>query len=211
MSTNPQLTYAVGGPNSNFKDLASIDTTTLAQGNVSIHVYPCEYAGLTSAVLKDVSFRGMGHQDEIIIHGPFTVANTSTGTINFSNMRFKGSASGATANTFCVEKLGIGHTNLHFQNCVFANAESAVRSHTTPALGTTNKVVKMEYCHATNLNTGIHMNANIEASHSSFPTGKQYCVPLSGAVEAITTATVRLCAGGANVGLMVETVEAAIS
>ena len=55
------------------------------------------------------------------------------------------------------------------------------------------------------------MNANIEASHSSFPTGKQYCEPLSGAVEAITTATVRLCAGGANVGVMVETVEAAIS
>lgn len=211
MSTNPQLTYSIGGPNSNFKDLASIDTTTLEQENVSFLVYPGEYAGLTDATLKDVSFRGIGHQDEIIINGPFTVANTSTGTISFSNMRFKGAAAGATANNFCIEKLGIGPTNLHFHSCVFFNAESAVRSHTTPALGTTSKVVKMEYCHATSLNTGIHMNANIEASHTSFPTGKQYCVPLSGAVEAITTATVRLCAGGANVGLMVESVEGAIS
>ena len=152
----------------------------------------------------------MGHQDEIKINGDFTIANTSSGTITFSNMRFVGSAAGATANNFCVEKLGIGLTNLHFQNCVFANAETAVRSHTSRALGLTNKVVKMEYCHAVTMNTGIHMNANIEASFTSFPSGKNYCVPLSGSAPG-TTATIRSCVGGANVGNMTETVEAAIS
>lgn len=210
MSTNPQLTYSVGGPNSNFKDLTSIDSTTLAQGNVTILVYPGEYTAPTNAVYSDVSFRGIGHQDEIKINGDMTIANTSTGTITFSNMRFVGSAAGATANNFCVEKLGIGLAQMHFQNCVFANAETAVRSHTSRALATTAKVVKMEYCHAVTMNTGIHMNANIEASFTAFPTGKNYCVPLSGSAPG-TTATIRSCVGGANVGNMTETVEAAIS
>jgi hypothetical protein len=60
------------------------------------------------------------------------------------------------------------------------------------------------------MNTGIHMNANIEAAFTSFPSGKNYCVPLSGSSPA-TTATIRSCVGGANVGNMTETVEAAIS
>jgi hypothetical protein len=210
MSTDPQLTYSVGGPNSNFKDLASIDTTTLNQGGVSVLVYPGEYAALTDAVLNNISFRGIGHQDEIKINGDTTIANTSTGTVTFSNMRFVGSDAAATSNTFCVEKLGIGSTPLHFQNCVFSNAEAAVRSHTSRTLGTGTKVVKMEYCHSVATNTGIHMNADIEAAFTAFQTGKQYCVPLSGSAPA-TTATIRSCVGGANVGNMTETVEAAIS
>ena len=82
------LVYNIGGPNPNFKDLNDIDSTTLTQGDNTIQIYPGTYTAPLGLVGTDVSFKGMGERDAVIIEANsavgMTIGNTSSGSITFT-------------------------------------------------------------------------------------------------------------------------------
>ena len=89
------LGYNIGGPNPNFKDLNDIDSTTLTQCDNTIQIYPGTYTAPLGMVATDVSFKGMGDRDAVIIEANsalvMTIGNTSSGSITFENLTIKAS------------------------------------------------------------------------------------------------------------------------
>ena len=167
--------YNIGGPNPNFADLNAIDSTVLTQGNNTVQIYPGTYTAPVNMVATDISFKGMGDRDDVIILANselgFSFANTSSGTITFENVHLKGQDTVATgepagANT-CVTKLGAASTPMHFRNCKFSHAEHAVLHNGEGAFCTTTDQIDMRYCEA-DVDKALVSNANITAMYTSF-------------------------------------------
>ena len=207
-------TYRVGTDGTaNYSSLSDIPSSILAQGDNTILVYPGTYTAPTNAVWNDVALVGIGDREEIVINGAMTIANTSTGTISFDNITFRGANAVTTSDSVCVSKLGAASTPLFFRNCTFANAEHAVRHHATLAFATTTRQVELDYCDASAVDQAIVANANVEVNWSALNTSANaYFQPGTGGGAAALTVTVRAStSGGSNTGNNTETVLALIS
>lgn len=204
--------YRVGTDGSaNYSTLSAIPAEILTQGDTSILVYPGTYTALTSAVLSDVAFIGVGDREEIVINGDLTIANTSTGTVSFENISFVGSNAAVAAAASCVTKLGIAPTALHFKNVAFSNAKHAVTSHTTLVQAAGAQQVVLNYSDASAVDQAIVANANVGVNWSALNTTANafYQVGAGGAGAVVTIRA--STSGGANTGNTVKTVVALIS
>jgi hypothetical protein len=209
-----KLTYRVGiDGTANFKDLASIPSAILNQGDATMLVYPGTYAAPTNAAWSDVALVGVGDREEIVINGDVSIANTSSGTITFENMTIVGSNADATSGTACVTKLGAAATKLHFKHVTMSNAEHAVSHNGERAFATTTPQVIMDFCDASGVDQAIVANANVEVNYSALNTSSNaYFQPGTGGGDPEVTVTVRAStSGGANTGNNTETVIALIS
>ena len=205
-------TYVVGSHgNANYRDLVSIDSSVLTQGNNTFLVYPGTYTAPTNANWVDVAFIGVGDREEIIISGDTTIANTSSGTTTFKNMTMQGSSVVLADAKSCVTKLGAASAPVEFNNVVFTNAKHAVSHNGEPAFTTTKTQVTMNFCDASATDQSIVANSNVEISYSKLNTvANAYCAPgTSGAILSIKV--LASTSGGANTGNSTETVLALIS
>jgi len=192
----------------NYKALTDIPSVYLTKQNLTVVMYPGEYAAPTAAVYDNVAFVGVGDREEILINGDMTIANTSANVISFENIKFVSSNSDVESNTFCVTKLGIGKATLKFTNCTFSNAEDAISSHAALSLSGGENLVQVDYCDASAMNSCIVANSNAKLSFTQFGSGA-YMRPHTGSPT--VTSTVLACSGGANTGNMTEVVTAVIS
>jgi hypothetical protein len=210
--TTSKNTYRVGTDGvANYETLADVDSYVLAQGNNTILLYPGTYTVPANSVWNDVAVIGIGDREEIVINGPVTLANTSSGTTVFENITFQGSNAVTTSDSVCVSKLGAASAPIHFRNCTFANAEHAVRHHATLAFATTVRQVEMTNCDASAVDQAIVANANVGVSWSALNAGANAYFT-SGGGAGTPTITVRAStSGGANVGATLKTVLALIS
>lgn len=209
-----KLTYRVGiDGTANYPTLSSIPTEVLAQGDATFLVYPGTYTALTSAVINDAAFIGVGDREEIVINGDATIANTSTGTITFENVTLVGSNADATSGVATVTKLGAAATKLHFKNVLFSNAEHAVAHNGERAFATTTPQVILDFCDATGVDQAVVANANVEINYSALNlSSNAYFQPGTGGGNPEVTVTVRAStSGGSNTGNTTETVLALIS
>jgi hypothetical protein len=210
--TTSRNTYRVGTDGvANYETLADVESYVLAQGNNTILLYPGTYTVPANSVWNDVAIIGIGDREEIVINGPVTLANTSSGTTVFENITFVGSSAVTNSDSVCVSKLGAASAPLHFRNCTFSNAEHAVRHHATLAFATTTRQVEMSYCDASAVDQSIVANANVGINWSAMNAGANaYFTPGGGA--GVPVVTVRAStSGGSNTGNTVETVLALIS
>lgn len=191
-----------------YKELVDIPADILTKTDVVVQVYPGIYTAPTDAVYNNIAFIGIGNRDEIVINGDMTIANTSTSDTVFQNILFTGSNPGAASDAACVTKLGAASAPIKFYECKFTNAEHAVRHNGELAFATTDKQVIMERSDATGTDQAIVANANAEVSWSALnTTANAYFQPGTGGGDANITVTVRAStSGGANAGLMTETV-----
>ena len=211
------LVYNIGGPNPNFKDLNDIDSTTLTQGDNTIQIYPGTYTAPLGMVATDVSFKGMGDRDAVIIEANsalgMTIGNTSSGSITFENLTIKGqddvvTGNPAGANTG-ITKLGAASTPLVFRNVKFINCEHAVTHTAERAFATTTDQVQMHYCQA-DVDKAIQSNSNVHATYTLFG-ANAYHTALSGSAPAIHVKTLLCGPNTANVGNATETIQATIA
>jgi hypothetical protein len=210
--TTSKNTYRVGSDGSaNFPSLTAISNDVLAQGDNTILLFPGTYTAPTNVVWNNVALVGVGDRAEIVVNGDMTVANTSTGTLSFENITFRGANAVTISNSSCVTKLGGASTPLHFRNCTFANAEHAVRHQATLAFATTTRQVELTYCDASAVDQAIVANANVGVNWSAMNAGANaYFAPGGGA--GIPVVTVRAStSAGSNTGNTIETVLALIS
>ena len=209
--TTSKNTYRVGTDGvANYETLADVESFVLAQGNNTILLYPGTYTVPANSVWNDVAIVGVGDREEIVINGPVTLANTSTGAI-FENITFIGSNAVTTSDSVCVSKLGAASAPLTFRNCTFSNAEHAVRHHSTLAFATTVRQVEMTYCDASGVDQAIVANANVAVNWSALNSSANAYFA-SGGGAGTPTVTVRAStSGGANVGATAKTVVALIS
>ena len=211
------LVYNIGGPNSNFADLNAIDSTTLTQGDNTIQIYPGTYTAPLGLVGTDVSFKGMGDRDAVIIEANsalgMTIGNTSSGSITFENLTIKGqddviTGNPAGANTG-ITKLGAASTPLVFRNVKFINCEHAVTHNAERAFATTTTQVEMHYCQA-DVDKAIQSNANVHATYTLFG-ANAYHTALSGSHQTQVIKTLLCGPNTANVGNSTETIQATIA
>ena len=211
------LVYNIGGPNSNFADLNAIDSTTLTQGDNTIQIYPGTYTAPLGMVGTNVSFKGMGDRDAVIIEANsalgMTIGNTSSGSINFENLNIKGqddvvTGNPAGANTG-ITKLGAASTPLVFRNVKFINCEHAVTHNAERAFATTTDQVEMHYCQA-DVDKAIQSNANVHATYTLFG-ANAYHTALSGSHQTQVIKTLLCGPNTANVGNSTETIQATIA
>lgn len=211
------LVYNIGGPNPNFANLNEIDSTTLTQGDNTIQIYPGTYTAPLGLVGTNVSFKGMGDRDAVIIEANsalgMTIGNTSSGAITFENLTLKGQDTVLTGDpagaNCCITKLGAASTQLVFRNVKFTNAEHAVTHDAEPAFATTTNQVEMHYCQA-DVDKAIRANANVYATFSLFG-ANAYHTALTGSVPAINIKTLLCGPNTANVGNATETIQATIA
>ena len=211
------LVYNIGGPNSNFEDLNAIDSTTLTQGDNTIQIYPGTYTAPLGMVGTNVSFKGMGDRDAVIIEANsavgMTIGNTSSGSITFENLTIKGqddviTGNPAGANTG-ITKLGAASTPLVFRNVKFINCEHAVTHNAERAFATTTDQVEMHYCQA-DVDKAIQSNANVHATYTLFG-ANAYHTALSGSHQTQVIKTLLCGPNTANVGNSTETIQATIA
>ena len=211
------LVYNIGGPNSNFEDLNAIDSTTLTQGDNTIQIYPGTYTAPLGMVGTNVSFKGMGDRDAVIIEANsavgMTIGNTSSGSITFENLTIKGqddviTGNPAGANTG-ITKLGAASTPLVFRNVKFINCEHAVTHNAERAFATTTTQVEMHYCQA-DVDKAIQSNANVHATYTLFG-ANAYHTALSGSHQTQVIKTLLCGPNTANVGNSTETIQATIA
>ena len=213
------LVYNIGGPNPNFADLNSIDSTTLTQGNNTIQIYPGTYTAPTNLVATDISFKGMGDRDDVIILGNsavgMSIANTSAGTITFENLTIKGQDNVATGNpagsNTAITKLGAASTPMVFRNVKFTHAVHAANSHAELAFATTSNQIEMHYCQA-DCDKAMVSNANVYATYTLFGANAYHTTELAGAATSDMVVKTMLCGPNtANVGNSTETIVATIA
>ena len=211
------LVYNIGGPNSNFADLNAIDSTTLTQGDNTIQIYPGTYTAPLGMVGTNVSFKGMGDRDAVIIEANsalgMTIGNTSSGSITFENLTIKGqddvvTGNPAGANTG-ITKLGAASTPLVFRNVKFINCEHAVTHNAERAFATTTTQVEMHYCQA-DVDKAIQSNSNVHATYTLFG-ANAYHTALSGSHQTQVIKTLLCGPNTANVGNSTETIQATIA
>ena len=210
--TTSRNTYRVGTDGvANYETLADVESYVLAQGNNTILLYPGTYTVPANSVWNDVAIIGIGDREEIVINGPVTLANTSTGTTVFENITFVGSNAVTTSDSVCVSKLGAASAPLHFRNCSFSNAEHAVRHHGTLAFATTTRQVELTNCDASAVDQAIVANANVAVSFSALnASGNAYFTSGGGTGTPVITVRASTSAG-ANTGATLKTVLALIS
>jgi len=196
--------------NANYKDLVDIPADILVKGDTTVLVLPGTYSALSSAIVGDLAFIGIGDREEIVISGDSSIANTSTGSINFKNIAFIGSNASVTSGSTCVTKLGSNPLVLRFDDCHFSNSEFAI-AHNGLANGT--KQVVLHNCDATSVDKTIVANSNVGISYSALNTSSNaYFTPGTGGGSADMGPTVTAStSGGSNVGLNTETIIALIT
>lgn len=202
---SPELT-----DDAQYKSPTDIESVALTQGT-TILLYPGEYSGLTGLTWDDITIKGVGDIDEVIIHGPVTFTNTAANTCTFENIYFKGSNIVTTSDAVCVE---FGHADDAsggvkpvFKECKFSNAEHAVRQH-----GATGDI-EIWRVDAGGVNQAIVSNANCNVSFSILNLAANAYFAHGGG-NSDGDATVRVLAshsGGSNTGSTIETVRALIS
>ena len=211
------LVYNIGGPNPNFKDLNDIDSTTLTQGDNTIQIYPGTYTAPLGMVGTNVSFKGMGDRDAVIIEANsalgMTIGNTSSGSITFENLTIKGQDDVITGNpagsNTGITKLGAASTPLVFRNVKFINCEHAVTHNAERAFATTTTQVEMHYCQA-DVDKAIQSNSNVHATYTLFG-ANAYHTALSGSHPSQVIKTLLCGPNTANVGNSTETIQATIA
>jgi len=209
--------YYIGGADGNFADLNSIDSATLSQGNNVFMVNPGSYTAPTDFTGTDVSFKGIGDRDDVIILGSsavgFSIANTYSGAISFENLTIQGQDSVATgdpagSNT-AITKLGASAAPMKFRNVKFTGAVHAANSHAELAFATTTNQIEMHYCLA-EVDKALVSNANIFATYSVFG-ANAYHTAGSGGDPALTVKTLLCGPNTANVGNSTESIVATIA
>ena len=189
----------------------------MTQGDNTIQIYPGTYTAPLGMVATDVSFKGMGDRDAVIIEANsavgMTIGNTSSGSITFENLTIKGqddvlTGNPAGANTG-ITKLGAASTPLVFRNVKFINCEHAVTHNAERAFATTTDQVQMHYCQA-DVDKAIQSNANVHATYTLFG-ANAYHTALSGSHQSQHIKTLLCGPNTANVGNATETIQATIA
>jgi len=195
--------------------ISDIPSAALTQGGNEVHMYPGSYAAPTGVVATDYSYVGMGDVDAVIVDGDMEFSDSSSGTITFKNIHFRGSNAVTTSGVSCVTKFGNSAVELHFINCKFSNAEHGVNQQANLTSVGTGLGVRMEYCDASGVDQAIVSNSNSEVSFSqlNISSNSYYQVgnsTLNG--DPKHRVTVRAStSGGSNAGNMTETVLGLIS
>ena len=210
--------YNIGGPNSNFNDLLSIDTVALTQGNNTIQIYPGTYTAPTDLVCTDLSFKGMGDRDDVIILGGsengMSISNTSSGVVTFENVTFKGQDTVATGDpagaNACVTKLGAASLPLHFRNCKFTHAEHAVVHNGEGSFCELTDQIDMRYCEA-DVDKALVSNANVTAHFTTFGYAANAYHTATSGYAALRVRTMLCGPNAAKAGTSAETILATIA
>jgi hypothetical protein len=205
-------TYRVGADGTaNYPDLVSIPAEILAQSNTSILIYPGTYTAPTNAVIVDCSFIGVGDRDEIVINGPFTIANTSSDAALFENLSLVGSNAAAASGSACVTKLGAASLPIKFERVIFSNADVAVIHAGELSFATTNRQVLMNYSDASGVDKAVRANANVGINFSMLNLSSNAYFT-SGGGTGTPAVTVRAStSGGSNTGATTKSVLALVS
>ena len=82
--------------------ITDIPSAALTQGGNEVHMYPGSYTAPTDVVATNYAYVGIGDRDDIIIDGDMTISDSSTGTITFKNLHFRGSAAASNGGKSCI-------------------------------------------------------------------------------------------------------------
>lgn len=196
-------------------NLNDIDSGTLTQGGNEVHLYAGSYAANTDLVATNYAFVGMGERDDVIIDGGFTISDSSSGTITFKNIHFRGADAQSNQDARCVVKSGNTAVTLHFVNCKFSNAEIGVENQSNLTSVGTGLGTIIEYCDMSGVDQAVVSNSNSEISFSQLNTSSNSYYTVGNSTlngDPKHTCTVRAStSGGSNAGNMTETVLALIS
>lgn len=205
-------TYRIGSAgDANYPTLAAIPSEILAQGDSTFLVYPGTYTALTSAVLADAAFVGLGDREEIVVNGAFTIANTSTGTTLFENMTFVGTNATAGSGSVCISKLGAASAPIHLRNVTLSNADFGISHSAELSFATTTRQLTVDYVDATGVDKAIRANANVAINFSALNTSSNAYITPGGGAGTIAVTVRASTSGGSNTGASTETVLALIS
>ena len=198
--------------------ITDIPSAALTQGGNEVHMYPGSYTAPTDVVATNYAYVGIGDRDDIIIDGDMTISDSSSGTITFKNLHFRGSAAASNGGKSCIAKSGNTAVKLHFINCKFSNAEHGINqaANMTSVAATADAGLVVEYCDMSEVNQAIVSNCNTEISFSqmSASANAYYTVgnsTLNGSPGGHIVTVRASTSGGANAGNMTETVLGLIS
>lgn len=194
---SPELTH-----DAQFKSISEIPSAMLTPGT-TIMLYPGTYDPVSGVNGTNLSFKGIGDREEIIVNG-FTFSNSSSGTLVFENMTINGPNRIPTTVSHAITITGVHADtacNVVVRHAVLANSNVGVMNN----MGGT---VAIEYSDLTGVDKAVRANGAM-----SFKFSEVTCASNSNAyadsnhttIRAVTNKFLAILGGGSNGAITTKT------
>jgi hypothetical protein len=187
---SPELTQ-----DAQFKSISEIPAAMLTPGT-TVMLYPGTYDPVSGVTGTNLSFKGVGDKDEVIVNG-FTFANTIAGTITFENMTINGPNQIPTTVSHCITVQGTGFSdsaNVTVRHCTLANANVGV-------MNNMNGPVVIEYCDLSQVDKAVRANGAMTFKFSDVrcaSNSNAYADSNNATIRAVTIKSLMILGGGSN-------------